>query len=98
MLKSIIPFKRITSSKLFESIEFKIIDNSLIIKVIEYPTINQISIEGNKSYTDEQLLELVSSKPLKVFSSSLAASDADKLAEAYSATGRISAEVVPFDN
>ena len=87
--------QRITSSKLFESIEFKIVDNSLIIKVIEYPTINQISMEGNKSYTDEQLLELVSSKPLKVFSSSLAASDADKLAEAYSATGRISAEVVP---
>ena len=88
--------QRITSSKLFESIEFKIVNNSLRILVKEYPTINKISMEGNKSLTDEQLLELVSSKPLKVFSNSQATSDADRLAEAYSSLGRISAEVVPL--
>jgi outer membrane protein insertion porin family len=87
--------QRITSSKLFESIEFKIVNNSLSILVTEYPTINKISMEGNKSLTDEQLLELISSKPLKVFSNSQATSDADRLAEAYSSLGRISAEVVP---
>jgi outer membrane protein insertion porin family len=42
------------------------------------------------------LLELVFSKPLKVFSSSLADLDADRLAEAYSSQGRINAEVVPM--
>lgn len=88
--------QRITSSKLFESIEFKIVNNSLRILVKEYPTINKISMEGNKSLTDEQLLELVSSKPLKVFSNSQATSDADRLAETYSSLGRISAEVVPL--
>ncbi len=88
--------KRITSSKLFESIEFEIVNKTLKILVTEYPIINQISIEGNKSLTDEQLLEFISSKPLNVFSNSLAASDADKLAETYSSLGRISAEVVPL--
>ena len=88
--------QNLTSSKLFESIEFKIIDGVLNIIVSEYPTINKISIEGNERVSDEKLLVLVSSKPLKVYSTTLAVADANKIAESYASLGRISAEVVPF--
>ena len=88
--------QRLMSSKLFEKVEFKIDNSVLKIAVKEFPTINEISIEGNKQLKDEQLIKLISSKPLKVYSTSLATSDAEKIAEAYSNVGRITAEVKPF--
>ena len=88
--------QRLMSSKLFEKVEFKIDNSVLKIAVKEFPTINQISIEGNKRLTDEQLIKLISSKPLKVYSTNLARSDAEKLASAYGSVGRITAEVKPF--
>jgi len=84
------------SSKLFEKVEFKIDNSVLKIAVKEFPTINEISIEGNDRIKDEQLIKLISSKPLKVYSTSLATSDAERIAEAYSNLGRITAEVKPF--
>ena len=88
--------QRLMSSKLFEKVEFEIDNSVLKIAVKEFPTINKISIEGNKQLTDEQLIKLISSKPLKVYSTALATSDAEKLANAYSSVGRITAEVKPF--
>ncbi|MGY9010484.1 MAG: POTRA domain-containing protein, partial [Rhodobacterales bacterium] len=88
--------QRLMSSKLFEKVEFEIDNSVLKIAVKEFPTINEISIEGNKQLTDEQLIKLISSKPLKVYSTALATSDAEKLANAYSSVGRITAEVKPF--
>ena len=88
--------QRLMSSKLFEKVEFKIDNLVLKIAVKEFPTINAISIEGNKQLKDEQLIKLISSKPLKVYSTSLATSDAERIAEAYSNLGRITAEVKPF--
>lgn len=88
--------QRLVDSKLFESVELDIINSQLKIIVKEFPTINKISIEGNKRLDDEQLIKLISSKPLKVYSNAMATADAEKLAEAYSAVGRITAEVKPF--
>ncbi|MDB4229556.1 outer membrane protein assembly factor BamA, partial [Paracoccaceae bacterium] len=88
--------QRLMSSKLFEKVKFEIDNSVLKIAVKEFPTINEISIEGNKQLTDEQLIKLISSKPLKVYSTALATSDAEKLANAYSSVGRITAEVKPF--
>ena len=70
--------QRLMSSKLFEKVEFEIDNSVLKIAVKEFPTINEISIEGNKQLTDEQLIKLISSKPLKVYSTALATSDAEK--------------------
>ena len=88
--------QRLMSSKLFEKVEFEIDNSVLKIAVKEFPTINEISIEGNKQLTNEQLIKLISSKPLKVYSTDLATSDAEKLAIAYGSVGRITAEVKPF--
>ena len=88
--------QRLMSSKLFEKVEFEIDNSVLKIAVKEFPTINEISIEGNKQLTDEQLIKLISSKPLKVYSTALATSDAEVIANAYSNVGRITAEIKPF--
>ena len=88
--------QRLMSSELFETVEFEIDNSVLKIAVKEFPTINEISIEGNKQLTDEQLIKLISSKPLKVYSTALATSDAEVIANAYSNVGRITAEIKPF--
>ena len=88
--------QRLMSSELFETVEFEIDNSVLKIAVKEFPTINEISIEGNKQLTDEQLIKLISSKPLKVYSTALATSDAEVIAKAYSNVGRITAEIKPF--
>ena len=53
--------QRLMSSKLFAKVEFEIDNSVLKIAVKEFPTINEISIEGNKQLTDEQLIKLISS-------------------------------------
>ena len=87
--------QRLVATELFENVEIKVDDKIVNILVKEFPMINEISIEGNDSLDDEKLIDLISSKPLRVYNSTLAANDADKIANAYSSVGRIAAEVNP---
>ena len=87
--------QRLVATELFENVEIKVNDKIVNILVKEFPMINEISIEGNDSLDDEKLIDLISSKPLRVYNSTLAANDADKIANAYSSVGRIAAEVNP---
>lgn len=88
--------QRLVASKLFQDVKIESDNRTLNIFVTEFPMINTISIEGNERLTDEQLLDLISSEPLKVYSAKIAESDAERLAGAYSSVGRITAEVKPF--
>lgn len=87
--------QRLVATELFENVEIKVDDKIVNILVKEFPMINEISIEGNDRLDDEKLIDLISSKPLRVYNSTLAANDADKIANAYSSVGRIAAEVNP---
>ena len=87
--------QRLVATELFEDVEIKVDDKFMNILVKEFPMINEISIEGNDRLDDEKLIDLISSKPLRVYNSTLAANDADKIANAYSSVGRIAAEVNP---
>jgi outer membrane protein insertion porin family len=88
-------FQRIANSGLFESVELVPQGSTLLIRVVEYPIVNVISIEGNKRLKDEQLTELLQSQPRRVYSPSLAESDAAAIAEAYRISGRMAATVTP---
>ena len=88
-------YQRLLDSGVFETVELTPRGNTLVIKVAEYPTINKISIEGNRRVKDAVLMEAVSSKPRRVFTAQVAEADADKIAEIYSAQGRVSATVIP---
>lgn len=88
-------YQRIANSNLFESVELVPQGSTLLIKVVEYPIVNVISIEGNKRLKDEKLAELVQSQPRRIYSPSLAESDAAAIAEAYRVAGRLAATVTP---
>jgi outer membrane protein insertion porin family len=88
-------YQRILNSNLFETVELVPQGSTLLIRVQEYPIVNVISIEGNKRLKDEQLSELIQSQARRVYSPSLAESDAAAIAEAYRVSGRLAAQVTP---
>ncbi|MEP3297084.1 MAG: outer membrane protein assembly factor BamA [Pseudoruegeria sp.] len=88
-------YQRILSSGLFENVSIEPRGSTLFVEVEEYPTINQISIEGNKRLKDEDLSTVLSSKPRRVFSPSIVEADAQALTEAYNISGRTAATVTP---
>ena len=88
-------YQRLLDSGVFETVELTPRGNTLVINVQEYPTINKISIEGNRRVKDDLLLEAISSQPRRVFTPQVAEADADMIAEIYSAQGRVSATVIP---
>ncbi len=88
-------FQRIQASGLFESVSIDPQGSRLVITVREYPTINQVAFEGNKSLKDEDLAGFIESRARQVFSTTKAERDAAVITEAYEQNGRISARVTP---
>ncbi|MCD2353622.1 outer membrane protein assembly factor BamA [Sulfitobacter pseudonitzschiae] len=88
-------YQRLVASGLFESVAIAPQGNTLRITVVELPTINRISFEGNRRIKDDALTALVSSSERRVFNPSLAEKDAAAIAEAYSNEGRLAARVTP---
>lgn len=88
-------YQRIMNSNLFETVELVPQGSTLVIKVVEYPIVNVISIEGNKRLKDEKLSELIKSQSRRIYSPSQAEADAAAIAEAYRVAGRLAATVTP---
>ena len=88
-------YQRIVGSGLFESVEMNPSGSVLGITVKEYPTVNEISIEGNRRIDDDTLMPLLTTKPRRVYSPSTAEADARAIAEAYRQAGRLGAIVTP---
>ena len=88
-------FQRVQDSGLFESVEIEPRGNTLVVRVVEFPTVNRITFEGNQRIDDETLGALVQSQSRRVFNPSTAEADAGRLTEAYSQQGRIAARVQP---
>jgi outer membrane protein insertion porin family len=88
-------YQRLQNSGLFESVEIAPAGNTLRIKVVEFPTINRVSFEGNRRIKDEAMSALVTSAERRVFNPSVAETDAAAIAAAYTNDGRLSARVTP---
>ena len=88
-------YQRILGSGLFETVEIIPQGSNLIIRVVEYPTINRIAIEGNKRIKDEDLLLVLQSQSRRVFSPRVAEADAAAISQAYEVQGRLAARVSP---
>jgi outer membrane protein insertion porin family len=87
--------QRLNDSGLFESVEFQPSGNSLRIKVVEFPTINRISFEGNRRISDQVLSAAIDSNERLVFNPAQVERDAALIAEAYASEGRLAARVSP---
>lgn len=88
-------YQRILASGLFETVEIEPRGNTLVVRVVEFPTVNRITFEGNERLDDETLSAIVQSQSRRVFSPSTAEADAARITEAYSQQGRIAARVQP---
>ncbi len=88
-------FQRISGSGLFETVDLDPQGSTLVIRVQEYPTINVISIEGNRRLKDEDLAALITSEARRIYSPAQAEADAAAIADAYTQAGRIAATVTP---
>ncbi|MFN3210719.1 MAG: outer membrane protein assembly factor BamA [Roseovarius sp.] len=87
--------QRIRASGLFEDVQVIPQGNTLVIRVIEYPTINRIAFEGNRRLNDDDLQGFIESEPRQVFSPSRVDRDVATLTEAYEQNGRVSARIQP---
>lgn len=83
-------------SGFFEEVRIEPVGSTLRIAVSENPTINRISIEGNRRIDDDALLPVIGSRPSRTFSVSQTEADVRAIIETYSAQGRIAAEVQPL--
>ncbi len=86
-------YQRVLDSGLFETVELVPSGSTLVIKVVEYPTINRISFEGNKRIKDEALSQLLESQSRRVLNPAMAERDAARITQAYSEAGRLAARV-----
>ena len=86
-------YNNLVKTKLFRSVKFKSRDKTLIIEVEEYPTVNIISFEGNRKFTDQRLSKILTIKPRFVFSPESLENDLKALEETYRNSGRISARI-----
>ncbi|MGI1661801.1 outer membrane protein assembly factor BamA [Palleronia sp. KMU-117] len=87
--------QRVIASGFFETVEFEPRGDTLVIRVVERPTISAISIEGNARIDDEDLLPLLTSAGSRVFTADAAEADAQAIISAYEARGRFVASVTP---
>ncbi|WP_421704210.1 outer membrane protein assembly factor BamA [Aliiroseovarius sp.] len=88
-------YRRLQGSGLFEKVEIIPQGNKLVIRVQEYPTINRVSIEGNRRLKDDVFAELLQSAPRRVYSPSTAEADARTIIDVYESQGRLAATVDP---
>ena len=87
--------QRIRASGQFETVDVVPQGGLLIIRVVEYPTINRINFEGKSRLNDEDLAALIRSQERRIYNPVQAEQDTAAIAEAYAADGRINASVTP---
>lgn len=87
--------QRVRDSGLFETVEVTPQGSTLVIAVVEAPTVNQINVEGNTKVRDAELLAVVESQPRRVYSAAQAERDTAAISEVYASKGRVNATVRP---
>ncbi|MGR3497181.1 outer membrane protein assembly factor BamA [Citreimonas sp.] len=88
-------YQNIVATGLFETVEIVPQGSTLTIRVVEFPTINRITFEGNRRVDNEELSAIVQSQPRRIFSPATAEADAQRIAESYAQRGRLAATVTP---
>ena len=88
-------YQNISDSGLFESVELFPSNGRLLIKVQEYPTVNQIAFEGNNKITNTTLATLIRAKPRRVFNPTDVEGDLEAIIKAYADIGNLATQVTP---
>ena len=86
-------YKQLVDTDLFKNVIFKKDGQKLIITVEEYPTVNEISFEGNKKFTDEKLASFLETKSNIALVPIILEKDLASIQAVYKNSGRYSARV-----
>ncbi len=88
-------YQRLVQTGLFESVDVAPQGGTLVVTVEEWPTVDQISIEGNARLSDEEIQDLIGTVPRRVYNPAQVEEDARAIADAYEVRGRLAASVNP---
>lgn len=86
-------YQNILNTGLFEKVEIIPRGSLLVIRVVEYPTVNVVNFEGNQRVKDEVLAGLVQIKSRHVYNPNTVDADIDAISKAYAQEGRLAARV-----
>jgi outer membrane protein insertion porin family len=88
-------YQRLFGSGLFARVEMVPQGSTLLVKVVENPTIGTVDFQGNARIKDEVLTAAIKSKSNNVYSPAQAEADATLITDIYRVQGRLSATITP---
>ncbi|MCC5972314.1 MAG: outer membrane protein assembly factor BamA [Pararhodobacter sp.] len=88
-------YQRVAGTGFFRSVDFAPSGGQLVIRVQEYPILNRVNFEGNRRINNEALAAAVQLRSGRVYSPTMAETDANTIAELYAEQGRLAARVTP---
>jgi len=90
-----ISLKTLFATGLFADVVMERSGNTLVIRVIENPIINQIVFEGNSRLKEDDFVEEVELRPRMIFTRAKVRTDVQRILELYRRSGRFAAVVEP---
>ena len=87
--------KALFRTDLFSDVRIELQGDTLVVRVVENPIINQVVFEGNRALKDEKLRDEVNIHPRSIFTRAAVQGDVQRIVELYRRSGRISAAVTP---
>ena len=87
--------KALFRTDLFADVRIELQGETLVVRVVENPIINQVVFEGNHALNDEKLRDEVTIHPRSIFTRAHVQQDVQRIVELYRRSGRISASVTP---
>lgn len=87
--------KNLFGTGLFADVSITRQENLLVVRVVENPIINRISLEGNDKIKDDDLNKEIQLRPRVVYTRSKVQQDVEKILELYRRKGRFAARVDP---
>jgi outer membrane protein insertion porin family len=87
--------KALFRTDLFADVRMEMQGDTLVVRVVENPIINQVVFDGNRALNDEKLRDEVTIHPRSIFTKAKVQSDVQRIVELYRRSGRISVQVTP---
>ncbi len=87
--------RRLYDSGMFENVDLVVSGATLVIKVVENPSISQVAFEGNKDIKDAVLASVVDSAARGPYNRVTAETDAQRIAQLYAQKGKLDVNVRP---
>lgn len=80
---------------LFADARIDLVGSSLVVVVMENPTVNQVAFEGNSEVDTDTLRNEVQLKPRSIFTRARAQADVQRIRDVYQRQGRFAASIEP---